>query len=246
MKYGAALFCALCLSSAAFSQSIEVNRTNKTIAVMADDTVYADAEIAVIKIGCHSFAPTKDAAYSANLRLAEAVTAALTKGGIPASAMETSDVTLDRVDPENNRTPEMKRDRQYKAHQGWTIRVAAAGAQNVIDLAVAAGANEVDDPDWQVTDESALQARASAAALKKARTVAEQMAQGLGAKLGELVYASNRAPARGYATTLETIEVTARSGGGGGDADKVPLPKLKLFPKKVKADGTVYAVFAIQ
>jgi uncharacterized protein YggE len=239
VKYSAVFFCALCFCSVASAQSIEVNRTNKTIAVTADESVYADAEIAVVKIACHSFAATKDAAYSANLRLAEAVSAALQKSGIPAGAIESSDVTLDRVDPENNWTPEMKRDRQYKAHQGWTIRMAAASAQSVIDLAVAAGANEVDDPDWQVADEAALQARAGAAALKKARTVAEQMAQGLGTKLGELVYASNRAPARGYGGVLDaqTVEVSAA---------RVPPAKLKLFPKRVKADGIVYAIFAIQ
>ena len=241
MKLNVIAVCALWLCSAAFGQTIAVDRTNKTIAVTADESVYATAEIAVVKIACHSYALTKDAAFSENLRLAEAVRAALQKAGIPAAAIESSDVTLDRVEPENNWTPEMKRDRQYRAHQGWTIRVAAASAQNLIDVAVAAGANEVDDPEWQVADEAALQARAGAAALKKARTVAEQMAQGLGAKLGELVYASNRAPVRGYEASMaystETVEVTAA---------RTPLAKLKLFPKKVKADGTVYAVFAIQ
>src|SRR5437588_7334637 len=132
------MICWICMGSFAAAQSIEVNRTNKTIAVMADASVYADAEIAVIKIACHSFAPTKDAAYAETLRLAEAVATELQKAGIPPAAIESSDVTLDRVDPENNWTPEMKRERQYKAHQGWTIRVAAAGAQNIIDLAVAA------------------------------------------------------------------------------------------------------------
>jgi hypothetical protein len=66
------------------------------------------------------------------------------------------------------------------------------------------------------------------------------MAKGLGAKLGELVYASNRAPVarvwRGI--TLNTSAATVAS------ADK--KPKLKLFPEKVKSDATVYAVFSIE
>ena len=64
----------------------------------------------------------------------------------------------------------------------------------MVDAAVKAGANEVDDVEWNVVDPIALQAKAGGAALAKARAIADQMAKGLGIKVGELVYASNRAP----------------------------------------------------
>jgi hypothetical protein len=121
------------------------------------------------------------------------------------------------------------------------VTVSSAHAQAVVDLAVAAGTNEIDDVDWNVADPIALQAKASGAALTKARSIAEQMAKGLGTKIGELVYASNRAPVgkiwRGLTLNTESAVVSTR---------REEEPKLKLFPQKVKSDATVYAVFAIE
>lgn len=72
----------------------------------------------------------------------------------------------------------------------------------------------------------------------------EQMAKGLGTKLGELVYASNRAPVakmwRAVTFNTETAAVATV-----GEKEE-QAPKLKLFPQKVKSDATVYAVFAIE
>jgi hypothetical protein len=87
----------------------------------------------------------------------------------------------------------------------------------------------------------ALQAKAGSAALSKARTIAEQMAKGLGTKLGELVYASNRAPVPRAWRGMQTVEVSASI----ATLANAP-PKLKLFPQRVKTDATVYAVFSIE
>jgi uncharacterized protein YggE len=119
--------------------------------------------------------------------------------------------------------------------------VPAAEAQTVVDLCVSAGANEVEDVDWGVAEPVTLQAKAGSAALSKARNIADQMAKGLGTKLGELVYASNRAPvakmwaSMGLSTQASTIATP-------NDLK----PKLKLFPQKVKSSATVYAVFSIE
>jgi len=105
---------------------------------------------------------------------------------------------------------------------------------------VNAGANEVEDVEWNVADPVALQAKAGGAALSKARAIADQMAKGLGTKLGELVYASNRAPVAKMWRGM-TVQTSAAMV---GSTDK--QPKLKLFPEKVKSDATVYAVFSIE
>jgi uncharacterized protein YggE len=137
----------------------------------------------------------------------------------------------------------MKKERQFEAQQSWHVFVAVSRAQAVVDLAVQSGANDVADVEWNVADPLALQAKASGAALAKARTIADQMAKGLGAKLGDLVYASNRAPVPkflggyGYSASDSAERIMS-----------VPpdRPKLTLFPQKVKSDATVYAVFAIE
>jgi len=229
------------VAMAALAQDIQVNRQNKTIAVTADESITADAEIAVLEIGYHNYAPSQDAAFRDNLRVAEQITQSLLQAKIAADNIETEKLHLGRTQSVDDKwTEQMKKERAFEAQQSWHVTVSAAQAQSVVDLAVKAGANEVDDVDWNVAAPVALQAEAGGAALAKARAIAEQMAKGLGTKLGELVYASNRAPVakmwRGM--TLQTSSATI------GPADN--QPKLKLFPQKVRGNATVYAVFAIE
>jgi hypothetical protein len=203
------LFCSIC-----FGQDIQVNRQNKTIAVIADDSITADAEVAIVSIGYHNYAATQSAAFRENLRAADQITNALVRAKVPDNNIETEKLRLGPIDPDQKWTEEMKKQRAFEAQQGWHVTVSSAHAQAVVDLAVAAGANEIDDVDWNVADPIALQAKASGAALTKARSIAEQMAKGLGTKIGELVYASNRAPVaktwRGLTLNTESAVVSSR------------------------------------
>ena len=220
-----------------YAQTIQVNRQNKTIAVTADDSATAVAEVAVIEIGYHSYAPTQDSAFHENVRVAEQITKALLDAKIPRANIQTEKLRLSHAEIDEKWTPDMKKDRQFTAEQSWHVTVSASDAHSVVDLAVKAGANELNDVEWNVADPVALQARAGGAALAKARTIAEQMAKGLGAKLGELVYASNRA-----GTTLNVEAMPAIM----APPPPPPPASLTLFPEKVKADATVNAVFSIE
>jgi uncharacterized protein YggE len=225
---------------AASAQDIQVNRQNKTIAVTADDSVTADAEVAVLAIGYHNYAPTQDAAFRENVSAAEKITRAMLNAKVPEANIETDKLSLGRAEAEEKWTDDMKKERRFQAQQSWHVTVPASQAQTIVDLCVNAGANEVDDVEWSVSDPVALQAKAGGAALSKARAIAEQMAKGLGTKLGELVYASNRAPVakmwRGVTAQTSSAMI--------GQTDREP--KLKLFPQKVKSDATGYAVFSIE
>jgi uncharacterized protein len=226
-------------AASSFGQDIQVNRQNKTIAVTAEESASADAEVATLAIGYHNYGLTQDSAFKDNIQMSERITKAILTAGVPKTNVETEKLQLDRVQIEDKWTPDMKKERQFEAVQSWHIAVSAAEAQKVVDLAVRAGANQVDDVDWNVADPVALQAKAGAAALAKARSIADQMAKGLGTKLGELVYASNRAPVakmwRGATTESASIAVNGEK-----------QPQLTLFPEKVKSDATVYAVFSIE
>jgi uncharacterized protein YggE len=239
-KRACALSCVLafCGISVARAQQIQVNRENRTIAVTATETVEADAEIAVVELGYHNYAKTHDRAYENNVCASNKIIHAMLGSGISGSSIDTEGIQLSRVDPEGRDwTAEQKAEHQFQATQSWKIHIAVADAQKIVDLAVRAGANQVTGVDWQVKDPEALQAKAGAAALAKARKLAESMATRLGAKLGELIYASNQTPA---------LSILAKS------YQLVPVsppptpPHLQLFPKKVTQKGTVYAVFALQ
>jgi hypothetical protein len=65
------------------AQDIQVNRQNKTIAVTADDSGTADAEIAVLEIGYHNYAPTHDSAFYDNVRVADQITKAFLDAKVP-------------------------------------------------------------------------------------------------------------------------------------------------------------------
>ena len=233
-------FAVIAISGSLLAQDIQVNRQNKTIAVTADDSTTASAEVAVLAIGYHNYGPTQDAAFRENVGAAERITKALLDANIPRTNIETEKLRLTRTEIDEKWTADMKKERQFVAEQSWHVTVSATEAQTVVDLAVKAGANGVDDVEWNVVDPVALQARASGAALAKARSIADQMAKGLGTKLGELVYASNRAPVpkmwRGATVNTEAAML----------ATPPPPPKLTLFPQKVKSDATVYAVFSIE
>ena len=179
-----------------FAQEIQVNRQNKTIAVTADDSIAADPEIAVLSLGYHSYAPTQDQAFRENVRVADQITRALLDTKIPEANIETEKLQLARVEQDQKWTEQIKKERVFEAQQSWHVTVSSSQAQSIVDLAVASGANEVDDVDWNVADPIALQAKASGAALAKAKSIAEQMAKGLGTKLGELVYAAIGRPWR--------------------------------------------------
>jgi uncharacterized protein YggE len=224
----------------AFSQQILVNRQNKTIAITAEDSVSVDPEVATITLGYQNYAPTKDAAYQENIRVANEVTNALLSGGVPKSALETESLRVQRVELDEKWTVAEKKERQFQASQSWTIHVSAVRAQAAVDMALRAGANVLEALEWNVSDPNALQAKAGSAALAKAKTIAEQMAKGLNAKLGDLVYASNQAPVSEYAGSSGKLpEVMA-------PPPPPPPSQLVLYPKKVKSDATVYAVFAIE
>jgi uncharacterized protein YggE len=225
----------------AFSQEIQVNRQNKTIAVTADETAEANAEVAVLAIGYHNYAPTQGAAFQDNVRASNVISKALLDAGISKDVIETQKLQLTLTEIDEKWAPEIKKERQFSTQQSWRVAVSASQAQEIVDIAVKNGANEIDDVEWNVSDPIALQAKAGSAALAKARRIAEQMANGLNAKLGDLVYASNRAPVSKFFRQF-TLN-TAMASLGPKTEQK---PKLQLFPQKVKSEATVYAVFAIE
>ena len=242
MQYSSALIL-LVLATLLPAQEIQVSRQNKTIAVTAEESVAADPEVAVVMIGYHSYGQTQDAALQDNLRISSQIVHALLDAQIPKESIETKRLEMNLVDPEEKWAPEMKKDRQFEARQSWAIRVPAAQAGALVDVATQAGVNEIQGVSWNVVDPAALQARASGAALAKAHTISDQMAKGLGAKLGDLIYASNQAPAgqdrlEGFWKRADSAVTVLKSG--------TERPKAQIFPEKVKTTATVYAVFAIE
>ena len=150
------------MTFAAFSQDIQINRQNKTIAVTADESVTAEAEVAVLSIGYHNYGASQDAAFHENVRAAERITKAILDAKIPEANIETEKLGLGRAEADEKWTEDMKKERRFQAQQSWHVTVSVLQAQTIVDLCVNAGANEVEDVEWNVADPMALQAKAAA------------------------------------------------------------------------------------
>ena len=78
---------------------------------------------------------------------------------------------------------------RFEFAQSWKVTIPADAAADILHVAITAGANESGGIEWQLKKDDALEAEAAKKALEHARQIAAQMAEGLGVKLGTLVYA---------------------------------------------------------
>jgi uncharacterized protein len=197
VRRSALCICLAAIAPAAVTQTIQVNKENRTIAVTATDKVSVLADTATVHIGFIVYGPDSDWAYATGSRLSNAIFKALTDAEIPADAIESENQNISPV-PDyqlEKLTPAEKGQRRFQVTQSWTVRTAADDAAKVLDLAVKAGANQSGQIEWSFKDEHAPEAEAAAKALKGAHAQAGQMATSLNAKLGVLLFASNQTQA---------------------------------------------------
>jgi uncharacterized protein len=232
---------AIVLTTVASSQDIQVNKDNRTIAITATDKVIVMADTATVHIGFITYGPDKDAAYASGSTLSNAIIKALTTSGVPSDAIESENQNVSPVQEYqvDKLTPAEKALRKFQVTQSWTVRTNAADAARVLDVAVKAGANQSGQIDWGLKDENAPQAEAAAKALQRARTVAGEMAKGLNANLGALLYASNE-------TQAEPPRPLMRAMAPPPMAAAQAVQPLAINPRRIEKSATVYAVFAIE
>ena len=222
------------------AQTIQISNANKTIAITATDEATETADLAAVTIGFEIFGPDSDSTYADGGHISQAVLAALHQQGVANKSIESANQGLERYNDFNQKdTPAERARKQFVMRQSWTVTVPPQKAAEVIRAAVAAGANQSGAIVWRVADRKALQARAAAAALVKARAIAAQMADGLHVKLGDLLYASNQAPESPRLPRPLIFSAAVKA------ASPAP-PLLAINPQTVREEATVYAVFAIE
>jgi len=209
--------------------------TQKTIEVSATEKIEVIAEVAIIKVGCQNQAATKDAAYADNTRLGNKIIEALLDAGVAKEAIETESLNLEREQDRYGVKPSQPL--KYFASQKWQIRAQASEAQKIVDIAVAAGANQIENVEWSVKDPAQLEAKAYAVALRRTKELAEQTASQTGLKLGEIISIVNSTGSNGR---------FGRAGGGGGmfamaavAAPKIAMLKLQLGMVEHEASVTI-------
>ncbi len=210
----------------------------KTIEISATEKVEVPAETATVKLGLQNRATSKDAAYAENTRTANRILQALLDADVPKGAIETESLSLTREEDRFGSKPQQPS--TFTATQQWQIHSKASEAQKIVDIAVVAGANQIESVDWSVADPQKLDDRAYAAALARAKSVAEQTAAQTGVKLGPIISVSNSANPTGRFRMsdkeLMTVDVMGKL---------VPTPMLKLQPGTVEREASVTITYAI-
>jgi uncharacterized protein len=225
------------------AQQIVVSKDNRTIAVTTSAEASANADTVTVQIGFLAYGTDQESAYALGSKTSNAIAAALKSAEIPQDAIQSESQSIAPVQQYGNQdwTPEEKVARKFQVQQSWSVKTAATNGAKVLDVAVKAGANQSGQMSWSVADQDGLQAKAAKLALDRARQIAQQMAAGLSATLGSLVYASNEAPAREPQPLMRAQAMMAAP---------TPAPKevapLSVSAPKVNASATVYAVFSIQ
>jgi uncharacterized protein len=233
--------CATLFAMNATAQTIQINKDNRTIAITATDKVMVPADTATVHIGFIAYGPDSDTAYATGSHVSNAIVKALNAAGVASDAIESENQNVSPVQEfqVDKLTPAEKAQRKFQVTQSWTVRTKADDAAKTLDVAVKAGANQSGQIDWSLKDENAAQSEAASKALQRARTVASEMAKGLNAKLGILLYASNETQAEPPRPLMRAMSAAPKNGGGGG----VPLA---INPRQIEKSATVYAVFAIE
>lgn len=238
---------ALVWAGDAGAQQIQINKENKTIAITTSDEAEALADTAVLTVGFHIYGKDQDSTYADASRISNDIMAALKAAGVPKEAIESAEQSLSPLEQNNDADKaRFTQGIRFEFSQSWHVTVPAESVANVLHIAIVSGANDSGGIEWQLKRDDALEAEAAKKALEHARQIAAQMAEGLGVKLGTLVYASNQTPPRGILAALglgggvlNTTEATL-------GAVKKNLAPLAISPERITKTATVYAVFAIE
>ncbi len=148
------------------AQTIKIDKNNRTIAVTASEKATADADQAVVHVGFQIFGPDETSTYAEGSKTSNAIIDALKKAGVPDKAIESENQNLQRNTYHDPQESQMDRDKkQFVLNQSWTVKTRPDDAAKILNIAVAAGANQSGQIDWQYQDMNALQAKAASNAL---------------------------------------------------------------------------------
>lgn len=222
------------------AQRIDISKANRSIAVTATAEAKQLADLATVHVGYLEYGPDEKSVYAAGSKTSNAIIDALTRSGVQKNSIQSQNQNISPVNQFSGGdwTAEEKAQRKFQVEQSWTVKCAAKDAASVLDTAVKAGANQSGQIDWSVSDENALEAKAAALALERAKQIAEQMADNLHITLGQLLYASNQQPQRPV--------MPMAPGAAMSRLEKAEPKPLSISPRQISQFATVYAVFAIE
>ncbi len=201
----------LAAAAPAIAQPAQVRPISGTrLDVTATGEVTRVPDIVMIHAGVVTMAPTASEAIRANGAAMDRLREALRRAGIEPRDVQTSSVSLHPQWHEAENAPPVFAG--YGAGHRLTVRFRdAANAGRILDTLIAAGANAIDGPSFQVTEADAARDEARVSALAAARGRADLYARSLGMRVAGVLAVSETGGGQqyGFAEALAGIELGA-------------------------------------
>lgn len=194
----------------------------RTITVTGSGTVDMTPDVAYINIGVHTDMPTASESVKENSSQTQKVIEALKQFGVDAKDIRTTYFSIYpnvQYDPQTNQ----KIRTTYVVDNSVYVTVHQINnLGDLLDATVTAGANSVNSIQFDVADKTAFAKQARDAAVKDARTQAEELAAAAGVSLGSVQRVE-------FYNTIPTPIISGYGKGGGGGADaSVPIQTGQL------------------
>jgi uncharacterized protein YggE len=192
VRIAAAVFVALLVAAPAVPAAAQDMRPGATLSISGDGSVGVVPDIAIINVGVVVEAKTATEALTANTAAMEKVIAALKGAGIAERDLGTSGFTVNPVystpQPKpDGTTPNPAITGYQVANQLRVVIRDLAKAGDILDLAVGAGANQVNSISFDISDRQKSADEATAKAIAEAQRKAKLIADAAGVKLVRIV-----------------------------------------------------------
>lgn len=221
------------------AQTITIAKENRTLEVSGVGTASALPEIAKVHVGFITYGATLAEGYKSASDLSSTIMKALNGAGAAKTDIESQGQSINALNEyELKNLPAALRGMKYRVTQSWTVSSTPEQVAKVLDSAVQAGANQSGQIEWSMKDSTSLERQALSKATARTRALAEEMATGMGVKLGPLVYVTTEGQgqpvmpmARAYSMAAKVADASA---------------PLEIEAQRIERSVTVRAVFSIE
>jgi hypothetical protein len=214
-----------------------INPAVRTLRVEGTGEAKAEPDEAWFELAVETPGTTAKAAGEENARRMERVIAALTGAGIPRKEIDTRNYSVfpEYSQPNPNIEPKL---RGYRVNNTLSVHVKELPRLGeLIDRALAAGANRVDGVRFALSKEDAVKSEALRQAVERARKTAEVLASALGVRLGVVLDVSTVSePLPFYPARMVRTEAADASG----------APTTPILPGEQTVQARVTLIFAIE
>lgn len=206
----------------------------ETITVVGKSGMEATPDVAKVSLGVSSRAATPSIAREENTAAINATLAALAEMGIEEKDIQTTNMNMwNNYDSNGNLTG-------YRMSTDLTVYVRdITKAGDVVDAAIAAGANELNGVSYLLSNEDEMYNTALADAIALARTKAEVLAEAAGKTVGQVKKVDETS--RAVATVRNYDEAAANPDVGSGS--KMESDRTTIRPGSSTVSAEVQVVF---